>query len=124
MEVCVERVSVTTTGSDAAATGSGSTGAMNGLLMDIYLNYHADAPSTTDVTVSFADTPPSGNVLVVTDSKTDALYHPRAKPVDNANAAITNAHDRFALCGALTFSVAGADALTGCLVATVRYLRG
>jgi len=120
-EIVTEKVVVTTTGSDGSALGSGDSGGIMGFLLDVYLDYHADAPSSTDVTVAFKTR--GGNVLVVTDNKTDGLYHPRAKPVDSAGAAITNAHDRFALNDALTVSVAQADALTGCVTAYIRYER-
>ena len=64
-----------------------------------------------------------GNVLVVSNANTDALFHPRAKPVDNANVAITNAHDRFACHQKLNVAVAQADALTDAVTAYIRYLR-
>ena len=122
-EIVVERVAVTTTGSAGSATGSASSGVLNGLLLDIYLDFHASAPAgTTDTTVAYADR--GGNVWAIANSATDVLVAPRVKPVDNANAAITNAHDRFALSGKLTVSVAQSDALTDCLVAYIRYLRG
>jgi hypothetical protein len=121
MEFCTEVVAVTTTGVAGSATGSGTSAAMNGLLWDVYLDYHASCPVTADVTIAYADR--GGNILVVSNNATDGLYHPRAKPVDNANAAITNAHDKFALHGALTVSVAQADALTACVTAYITYLR-
>ena len=120
MAIVTERVAVTTVGEDASATGSTTSNAMQGYLLDIYLDFHADAPAeTTDVTVAFATR--GGNVLAVTNSATDALIAPRQKPVDNANSAITNAHDRFALNDALTVTVAQSDALTDCVVAYIRY---
>lgn len=121
MEICQEVVKVTTTGVAGSATGSASSKAMNGLLLDIYLDYHASAHANTDTTIAFAGR--GGNVLALTDTKTDGLYHPRAKPVDNAGSAITNAHDKFALNGALTVSLAQTTALTNAVVAYIRYLR-
>lgn len=122
-EIVVERVAVTTTGSAGSAVGSASSGVLNGFLLDIYLDFHASAPAgTTDTTVAFADR--GGNVWAIANSATDVLVAPRVKPVDNANAAITDANDRFALSGKLTVSVAQSDALTDCVVAYIRYLRG
>lgn len=122
MEIVTEKVVVTTTGSAGSATGSTDSETLHGLLLDVYLDYHASAPgATTDVTIAFKTR--GGNVLVVSNSATDGLYHPRAKPVDNANGAITNAHDRFALNDKLTVSVAQSDALTACVTAYIRYLR-
>ena len=85
------------------------------------LDYHASAPATTDVTIAFSTR--GGNVLAVSNNATDALYHPRAKPVDNANTAITNAHDKFAISDTLTISLAESDALTGAVTAYIHVLR-
>ena len=120
-EIVTEVVNVTTTGSAGSATGSGTSSPIHGWIEAIYLDFHASAPATTDTTVAFATR--GGNILVVTDSKTDALFVPRAKPVDNANAAITNAHARFACNQEITVTLAQADALTNCLVAYIIYER-
>jgi len=112
-------VNVTTTGTAGAATGSASVVIPGGALLDIHLNFHGSAPATTDTTVAMTN----GNVLVVSNSATDALIAPRQKPVDNANAAITNAYDYFYVSGPLTISLAQSDALDPALVATVRVLR-
>lgn len=121
MSVVSETLRITTTGGAGVATGSATSKAFNGFLLDIYLNFHASAPATTDTTVAY-DEPDFGNLLVVTNSVTDALIAPRVKPVDNANVAVTNAHDRFPLNGNITISLAQCDALTDALVATIRYL--
>lgn len=123
MEIVTEIVTVTTTGGAGVATGSASSGALHGYLIDIYLDFNAAAPATTDTTIAFASTPPGGNLLVVTNSATDALIAPRQKPVDNANAAITNAYDYFFLSGKITISLAQCDALAPALTAYVRYMR-
>lgn len=116
------RVAVTTTGTAGSASGSANSEALNGLLLDVFLDYHASAPGgTTDVTIT--DTARSDTILAVSNSATDARIAPRQKPVDNANSAITNAHDRFPLNGPITVAVAQSDALTNCVVAYIRYLR-
>ena len=84
----------------------------------IYLDYAATAPATTDVTIT--DNVIGHSLLVVTDSATDAMYSPRSKPVDNAAAAITNAHDKFSLDGLIKVAVAGANALDPCVTVYVR----
>lgn len=121
MEIVTEVVRVTTTGSAGSATGEADSPAMVGELVDIFLDFHASAPATTDTTVKFKER--ADNVLAVANSTTDARFHPRAKPVDNANAAITDAHDKFFLNGALTVSLAQCDALTDAVVAYIRYKR-
>lgn len=113
-------VTVTTVGGAGAASGNADSPELNGYLLDIYLNFHANAAATTDTTVSYKS-PAGGNILVVTDSKTDALIAPRQKMVDNANAAITDSYDRFPLNGTLNVALAQCDALTGAVVATIRY---
>lgn len=120
-EIVTLVVPVTTVGSAGSAAGSGSTGAIMGFLLDIYLDFHASAPATTDTTITL--TGRGGNVLVVSNSVTDGLFAPRQKPVDNANAAITNAFDRFAITDGLTVTLAQCDALTNAVIAYIRVLR-
>lgn len=111
-------VPVTTTGSAGSATGSADTPLLTGELLDVYLDFHASAPATTDTTIAFSTR--GGNVLAVANSATDGMFHPRCKPVDNANAAITNAHDKFFLNDKLTVSLAQCDALTAAVTAYIR----
>ena len=117
-EIAIETVSITTTGEAGAATGSGTTIPINGFLLDVYLNFHASAPVTTDVTISDAT---FGNIVVNSDSATDVWLAPRKATCDAA-AAATALYDMIPLSGPLTISVAGADALTGCVVVTVRFM--
>jgi len=120
MEIVTEKVEVVTAGEAGAAIGSKKSRAMNGFLLDIKLDYHASAPATTDVTITDVD---GNTILTVSDSKTDGLFAPRQKLVDNAKADITNSHDRFAVNGTLNFAIAQCDALNPALTATIRYLR-
>jgi len=121
-EICTVKIKVTTTGTAASAVGSAQTEALHGFLLDVFLDYHASAPGTTDVTIAYTER--GGNLLAVANNATDGLYAPRQKPVDNANSAIAAAHDRFPLNQPLTISVAESDALTACVTAHIRYLRG
>lgn len=112
-------VSVTTTGAAGSATGSGvTTESFEGFILEVYLNYHASTPATADVTIK--QTGASDNILVVTDSTTDALYAPRRSIVTPAAAAITNGHGLIPIAGTITVSLAQGDALTGAVVATIR----
>ena len=118
-----ETIAVTTTGADGSASGSqASAGSLYGFLLDVYLDYHASAPATTDVTLAYTS-PANGNILVVTNNATDGLYAPRKQTCDAAGAAITGNYDLFPLNGTLTLSVAQANALTGAVTARVRYLK-
>jgi hypothetical protein len=113
-------VAVTTTGSAASATGSGTIQFEKGGLIEyIYLDFHASAPATTDTTIAYAATPPGGNILAKANSATDALFFPAAGVVDNAASAITGAHRQFPARGSVTVSVAGSDALTACVTAYI-----
>jgi len=106
-------VAVTTTGSAGSATGSGSIHVTHpGFVEWIRLDFHASAPATTDTTIAHGATPPGGNILVVTDSATDATIYPAAALVNTANSAITNSHRRIPVMGTVSVSVAQCDALT------------
>ena len=64
--IATEVVKVTTTGSAGSATGTGYSGSLNGYLVDIYLDFNASAPASTDTTVSYNEI--GGNIVVVTNS--------------------------------------------------------
>lgn len=113
------KITVTTTGADGSAAGSGySAHAINGKLLGVYLDFNASAPATTDTTIT--DDSIGHTLLTVTNSATDAMKHPRAKPVDNANAAITNAHDPFSINGKVKVAVAQCNAFTTALTVYLR----
>jgi len=90
-----------------------------GFLLDVFIDYHADAPATTDVTIS---DPLFGNLVVKSDNATDCKLAPREPTVDAA-AALTGLYDLIPIHSSLTISVAQADALTDCVAVTVRWLR-
>ncbi len=117
-EIGVERLSITTTGSAGSATGSGTTIPINGYLLDVYLDYHASCPATADVTI--ADSV-FGSLVVKSNNATDCWLAPRKQTCDQA-AADTGLYDLIPLNGILTVSVAQADALTGCVIAYIRWL--
>lgn len=114
-------ISVTTTGGAGVATGSGTSSVLlTGELLDVYIDYHASCPATADVTISEAV---FGNVLVRSNSATDGRFAPRMPIHDAAAAVITNGWDRYPLVNSLiTVSVAQADALTACVVVTIRWV--
>jgi hypothetical protein len=118
-EIAIEQVTIATVGGAGAAVGSGTTIPINGFLLDVYLDYHASAPGTTDVTIS---DPTFGNLVVKSDNATDAWLSPRKQTCDQA-AADSGSYDLIPLCGPLTVSVAQCDALTGALVATIRWIK-
>ena len=112
MKLIEYSVAITTTGVAGSATGSGTLAiSKQGFLEYLYFDYDATAPATTDVTVSYPNVPPGGNVLAAANTVTDALKFPRATCVDNANAAITNSFTKFPVRGGLSVDVAQCDAL-------------
>lgn len=113
-----QKVNVTTTGAAGAATGSADSVIINGLLLDIFLDYHASAPATTDVTIS---DPVFGNLVVKSNNATDCKLVPREQVCDGL-AVDTGLYDLIPINGKLTVSVAQADALTDCVVATIRWM--
>ena len=117
-EIATERVSIDTVGGAGAAVGSGTTIPIMGFLLDVFIDYNAAAPATTDVTIS---DPIFGNIVVKSNNNTDVSLAPREATVDAA-AAATGLYDLYPVCSALTISVAEADALTACVVVTVRWI--
>ncbi len=117
-EIAIDTVNITTAGDAGAAIGSGTTIPIMGFLLDVFIDYHASAPATTDVTI--AD-PVFGNLVVKSDNNTDCKLAPREPTVDAA-AAVTGLYDLIPLNSALTVSVAQADALTDCVSVTIRWL--
>lgn len=115
-------LAVTTTGSSGSATGTAVSPAINGFLLDLYFDFHASAPATTDVTVSYT-TPADGNIIVLTNTNTDVLHMPRKQASDNAGAAISGVYDCYPVDGTLTVSVAGCDALTAAVTVRARYYK-
>ncbi len=113
-----QQVHVNTTGAAGSATGSAQSIPINGLLLDVYLDYHASAPATTDVTISDAI---FGNVVVKSNNATDCKLAPREQLCD-VNAADTGLYDMIPINGQLTIAVAQADELADCLVATIRWM--
>lgn len=120
-EIVTEKVQVNTTGSAGSATGSANSKALHGFLLDVFLDYHADAPATTDVTLEYDDN--NDDILVVSNNKTDGRYAPVKNNCDVAGAAISGVYANYPLNGPLTVSLAQCDELTPALTAWIRYLK-
>lgn len=123
------KIAVTTTGVAGSATGSTTSDAMYGMLLDIRFDFHASAAATQDTTVAYAafydengvSIPTFGNIIVLTNVNTDGTYAPRQDYHDDAGA-VMGQQPCFPLNGPLTVSVAQGDALTDCVIAYVRYM--
>lgn len=117
-QIAHETIKVTTTGAAGSASGSGETVPIEGFLLDVYIDYHASAPATTDVTIS---DPVFGDLLVVSDNNSDGKYAPREPNCDAAGAS-NGLYDLIPINSKLTISIAQADALTDCVSVTLRYM--
>tara|TARA_Y100000310_G_scaffold203233_1_gene203493 strand:- start:63 stop:434 length:372 start_codon:yes stop_codon:yes gene_type:complete len=119
--MAIERhiIKVSTTGSDASATGSLVTALPYCELLAVYMNFHADAPASTDTTLSSPGDPVSVTILTVTNSATDAWFYPTHQLDDASASAITGAYIPAVIHGNLLTELAGSDALTDALVMTI-----
>lgn len=120
MAIVKHRVTVNTSGSDGSATGSGLAVTGKGRLIAAYLDFHASAPATTDVTLTAEgdpDGPGDATLLTASNSATDAWKYPTAAAVDSAGASVAGlgvppvVHG-----GAVGVSVAQCNALSGAVV--------
>lgn len=111
-------VSVTTTGADGSATGAGYTHIV-GRVLAIYLDYHASAPNTTDVTVAH-NSVPTENILTISNSATDAWYYTRKATCINDGTAQSNWEPYIAY-DDVKVNVGGCNALTAAVVAHIYY---
>jgi len=119
--MAIERyvIKVSTTGSDASATGSLVTALPYSELLAAYFNFHASAPSTTDTTLSSPGDPVSVTLLTITNSATDAWVYPSIQMDDNTASAITGTYVPALIHGNLLVELAGSDALTDALTLTI-----
>lgn len=111
MRIITKSVAVTTTGSDGSATGSGTLDGTRGMLLDVWLDYGATAPATTDVTIAY--TTRGGSIAVISNNATDMMVVPRQNPAIESQYPIDQS---------LTVSVAGANALDPCVTAWFRIM--
>ena len=112
-------VKVSTTGSDASATGSLVTALPWCELLAVYMDFHASAPASTDTTLSSPGGPVSVTLLTVTNSATDAWFYPTHQLDDASASAITGAYIPAIIHGNLLTEIAGCDALTDALTLTL-----
>ena len=112
-------IKVSTTGSDASATGSLVTALPYCELLAARMDFHADAPASTDTTLSSPGDPVAVTLLTVTNSATDAWFYPTHQLDDASASAITGAYIPAIIHGNLLTELAGCDALTDALVMTI-----
>ena len=122
--VAAETVYVTTTGTAGSATGNAATLASQGEILGIYLDFHASAPGTTDITI--AEVPEDANhtpanIYAKANSVTDTYIVPARFAVTNADAALTSdVTPRNMLFGKpVRVALAQCDALANAVKATI-----
>jgi len=116
-------VSVTTTGTAGSAAGNADSEAFIGEIVGIELNWHASAPATSDVTITSKRT---GIEIASEDNVvTDKYIAPVIFGEDSGGVALTGDVTPRHRCvdQGVNVAVAGCDALTGALVATILYRR-
>lgn len=116
-------VTVTTTGSAGSATGNADSPVFTGEIVGIYLNWHASAPATSDVTIT--DKRSGVEIASEDNNVADKFIAPVIFGEDNAGAGLTGdvTPQRYSVDQGVNVSVLGSDALTGALVATILYRR-
>lgn len=113
------RIEVNTTGGAGAATGAGRAGVPGGIarLVGLQVDYHADAPAGTDVTITSEVDGDVKTLLTLTDRNADLpmtkITEALLDPVGVAVANTESPNLGFPICqGNLVVDVAQADALT------------
>src|SRR4030042_1720581 len=96
-QIGISTITINTAGGAGVAVGSGTTISINGFLLDLFIDYNAAAPATTDVTIS---DPTFGNLVVKSNNATDIWLAPRKQSCDQA-AADTGIYELIPLHGPL-----------------------
>ena len=119
-----ETITVNTTGGDGVATGDASSPRIRGLFYKIKIDYHADAPNTTDVVITTVDDNDVtiDTVLTLTDNEVDTTKSPTIPTHDNTGVATGDRILDDIPLGTVKVAVAGCDALTAAVVVTLHYI--
>lgn len=109
-------------GSVGSATCTATSSVLIGYLEDIQITHTAAGTASTDVTIAYG-TAGRGNLLATSNSTASVFAAPRVKPVDNANAAITDAYDRYPLYDKVIVTLAQGTAATPSVTVVLRYFK-
>lgn len=115
----IETIKVTTAGGAGAATGETDSLPINGFLLDVFIDYDAAAPATTDVIITDAV---FGDLVTKSDNATRVHLAPRLETCDK-DAVASGMYDLHPIHAGLTVQVEDADAITDCVTVTIRWLR-
>lgn len=111
------RLPVTTTGSAGSAAGDATSATISGVLLNVYLKFHASAPgATTDVTIT--EVGGAGRTLLtLTNTATSGNFPIRIPEVGVTGTALTGTTPFYLPGTAIKVAVAQCDALTEAVVA-------
>ena len=111
----IHKITVTTTGDNGLATGTGySTRAVNGEVRALRVDWGATAPASSDidVVVESDDNRPEVTLFSKDNSKTDAWVYPKVQSTDTGGSGITGQYQHPLANGRIKVSVEGCNALT------------
>lgn len=115
MTIRTVKVPVTTTGSDGEATGTGySARPLNGKVRQVYVDWGATAPASSDIDVVGENDDDHPEVVLYDkdNSATDVWVYPKVQSTDVAGSAITGEYQFKALSGQrIKVAVGGCNAL-------------
>lgn len=118
-------VAVTTTGADGSGAGNADSDSFVGEIVGIYVNHHANAPATTDVTIT--DKRTGVTIWTLNNSATDVYVVPTKQAVDSTNTNILSStanglHPRpYVVDQGVNVSIAQGNSITNHAVVTVHY---
>lgn len=111
MAIRRETVNITAAGSAGTSSGSARTAnVVQGVILDLYIDYDASAPSTVDLTVAEGNESPAAPILTLANTNTDQWIAPRQVLVDSSDgSALTGPVDYVAAADHLLVSIAQAN---------------
>lgn len=107
------KVSVTTTGSAGAATGTGKSKPINGEVFALYIDWNASAPGTSDIDVVIESDDDRPEVVLYSkdNANADGWVYPVVQSTDTAGAAVAGQYQHLLAAGPVKVTIDQCDAL-------------
>jgi hypothetical protein len=118
-------IAVTATGADGSAAGNADSDVFKGEIVGIEVNHHANAPATTDITITSKRT--GITIWALNNSNSDVYKVPAIGKVTSANAAILDsevnaiAEAPYVVDQGVNVAIAQGNSITNHTVVTVHY---